>query len=122
MANKEINEGVKATNNRMCVCVYILYYIYMYLYVYMLCIAMRKKIALPAVVFFLLLVQKVKMLMMESQKIEGSQQHITYAWRVFYQDERAQFLQVCYHTPSNHFCKVVLVVYILGSIYNSAGT
>ena len=94
----------------------------MYLYVYMLCIAMRKKIALPAVVFFLLLVQKVKMLMMESQKIEGSQQHITYAWRVFYQDERAQFLQVCYHTPSNHFCKVVLVVYILGSIYNSAGT
>ena len=55
-----------------------------------LCIAMRKKIALP--VFFFFFVQKVKMLMMESQKIEGS--NITYAWRVFYQDERAQFLQV----------------------------
>ena len=83
LANKEINEGVKATNNRnVCMCVH----------------CHEKKNCIACCSFFLLLVQKVKMLMMESQKIEGSQQHITYAWRVFYQDERAQFLQVCYHT------------------------
>ena len=48
------SESHQQQNVCVCVCVYILYYIYiyMYVYVYMLCIAMRKKIALPAVVFF----------------------------------------------------------------------
>ena len=55
LANKEINEGVKATNNRnVCMCVHC---------------HEKKKIALLPVFFS---VQKVKMLMMESQKHRGT--------------------------------------------------